>query len=89
LAVRFLTRILRFLDHTPFAPGRSLPERLRVRRRTLGLSERELARTLDVDESTLARLERGTRRPSEVLLDRLRTVLDSRLRSALRSTDSS
>ena len=74
-ALRFLTRILRFLDYIPFAQGRSLPERLRVRRRTLGLWQRELARRLDVDESTLARWERGTRRPSEALLDRLRTVL--------------
>jgi transcriptional regulator with XRE-family HTH domain len=74
-ALRFLTRILRFLDYIPFAQGRSLPERLRVSRRTLGLSQRELARRLDVDESTLARWERGTRRPSEALLDRLRTVL--------------
>jgi transcriptional regulator with XRE-family HTH domain len=73
-ALRFLPRILRFLGDIPFPPGRSLPERLRVRRRNLELSQGELARRLEVDESTLARWERGTRWPSQALLDRLQKI---------------
>jgi transcriptional regulator with XRE-family HTH domain len=74
-ALRCLPRIIRFLNYMPFAPGRSLPERLRVRRRNLGLSQRELARMLEVDESTLARWERGTRQPVRQHLDRVEAFL--------------
>lgn len=53
-ALRFLPRIVEFLGYVPFPLNGSLPERLKVYRQALGLSQRRLAETLGVDPGTLA-----------------------------------
>jgi len=63
--------------YAPFTAGASLPDRLRTCRRLCGLSQNRLAPLLQVNESTLARWERGTRRPTHVLLKRVETFLAS------------
>jgi transcriptional regulator with XRE-family HTH domain len=44
-------------------------------RTALGLSQKEAARRLGVDSSTLARWERGERRPAGVLLNQVKRFL--------------
>jgi transcriptional regulator with XRE-family HTH domain len=49
--------------------------RLRELRERLGLSQRELARALDVDESAVSRWEAGERVPREAAAERLAALL--------------
>lgn len=69
--LRFIPRIIQFLGYVPFPPAKTLPEKLIVYRKTLGLSREELAKTVGVDEGTLARWETGrsklTKKCSEVI----------------------
>ncbi len=54
---------------------KTLGQVLKTRREALGLSQRELARRLDVKGSHVGYLETGRRRPSLPLLNRLAGVL--------------
>jgi DNA-binding transcriptional regulator YiaG len=63
LAARFVPRIIAFLGYDPHPASRSLPDRPLAARRQQGVSRRELASQLGLDEETLARWERGTRQP--------------------------
>ena len=64
-SIRFLPRIVRFLGYVPFQlESLSVGERIRLRRMLLGLSQRELARRLSVDPSTVRRWEAGKRVPA-------------------------
>jgi DNA-binding transcriptional regulator YiaG len=62
-AIRFVPRIIAFLGYDPYPASTSLPERILAARRRQGICRRELARRLGLDKETLARWERGTRRP--------------------------
>ena len=77
-AIRFIPQIVQFLGHVPFPAPATLPERLRFHRQALGLSRRRLAKCLGVDEGTLARWERGARRPA----GRFATIIETFLGSA-------
>jgi transcriptional regulator with XRE-family HTH domain len=61
--VRYLPKIIAFLDYCPYTPGRPLGERLRVAREAQGLSRKRLAQLVRVDEGTLWRWEQGMRTP--------------------------
>jgi transcriptional regulator with XRE-family HTH domain len=63
--VRLLPRMIQFLGYSPYAPALSLPEQLKMCRRSLGLSQRKLAKALGVDESSLRNWESGRRKPSK------------------------
>ena len=63
-SVRYLPRIIDFLDYDPYPASRSLSERIASGRRRLGLPQKELARRLGVDEGTLAKWENGVRQPT-------------------------
>jgi len=64
-SIRFLPRIVRFLGYVPFRlDSLSVGERLRLTRMLRGLSQRELARRLSVDPSTVRRWEAGKRVPA-------------------------
>ena len=71
--VRFLPKIIDFLGYCPYTPGRPLGERLRVAREAQGLSRKQLARLVRVDEGTLWRWEQGMRAPK----GRLTVVADA------------
>ena len=77
-ALRFVPRILAFLGYDPYdTQPENLGERIVAARRRLGLTQRELARRLDVDASTLGRWERGEGQPSRKLVGRLSALLPS------------
>jgi transcriptional regulator with XRE-family HTH domain len=75
VALNLIPGVLRFLSYTPLPPGQSLPERLKVYRRTQGLSQKKLAGRLGVNESTVARWEGGQSQPSQALSLRLGSLL--------------
>lgn len=67
--------IIQFPGYEPFAAARTLAEELILRRKVLGLSEKNLAKYLRVDPSTLGRWERGERQLAGKDFDRVRAVI--------------
>jgi transcriptional regulator with XRE-family HTH domain len=61
--VEFMPAIIRFLGYNPLPSGSRWVERLVSWRKALGITQKESARRLRVDQSTLARWERGEREP--------------------------
>ena len=61
MAVRFYPAVLCFLGYDPMPEPQSLGEQVRIKRIRLGLSQKELARELDVDESSVWRVEHDQR----------------------------
>lgn len=74
-ALRLLPRLFQFLGYIPYPAGQSWADRLRSSRRNLGLLQERLAGLLGVDESTVARWERGSRQPGREHLERLKALL--------------
>jgi site-specific DNA recombinase len=62
-SLQYMPAIIRFLGYNPVPPGDGWAERLVQCRTALGLSQKESAKQLGVDASTLARWERGEREP--------------------------
>ncbi len=58
-----LPRLIAFLGYCPYDPDASLKKRLTAAREALGLSRRDVACLLGVDDSTVSRWESGERRP--------------------------
>jgi transcriptional regulator with XRE-family HTH domain len=68
----FMPRILKFLGYNPFEKeAASFGEKIKTYRRTLGLSQKTLAKRLGIDPTTLARWEREKGRPSKELLEKV------------------
>lgn len=65
--LRFMPAILAFLGYDPRPMPESLPERLVCYRQSKGWSQKKFAEVLGVDQSTLARWERGERKPRQHL----------------------
>ena len=73
---RYFPKIAEFLTYMPLFPEpQDFGSRIVHRRRLLGLSQKDLARKLKVDPSTLARWERGKRRPARIFLKKLEEIL--------------
>lgn len=62
-AARHWPKIIEFLGHDPNPEPEALGDRLKVRRRRLGLSRKQAARRLGIDEETLRRVENGSSYP--------------------------
>jgi transcriptional regulator with XRE-family HTH domain len=60
---------------------------LRIARVRVGLSQRELAEAAHVPQSTIARIESGTRQPSLPLLARILAAIDLELRITVADYD--
>jgi transcriptional regulator with XRE-family HTH domain len=60
---RYCPAIFGFLGYDPFPAPTTLPERLASKRRELGLSIKQAAMLLEVDEGTFGRWERGQWKP--------------------------
>ena len=71
--IRFLPKIIDFLGYCPYTPGQPLGERLRIAREAQGLSRKQLARLVRIDEGTVWRWEQGMRTPK----GRLAVVADA------------
>ena len=75
--IRMWPRVFRFLGFYPFPVPRTLSDRLKAFRRLHGLSRKELAGQLGVDEGTLARWESGERGPAGNRMEIVEAVLRS------------
>jgi len=73
--VRFIPRILRFLDQDPRDKGKSLAERLKAAREALGLTQRQLAQRLKVDPSTIWKWEKGRTKPPIRFWPRIQVIV--------------
>jgi transcriptional regulator with XRE-family HTH domain len=62
--LRYMPAIIRFLGYNPLTPAKEWADRLVQCRTVMGLSQRETAEGLGVDQGTLARWERGERVPA-------------------------
>ena len=77
--LRLIPKVIAFLGRDPHdTQTDSLGERLVACRRAAGLSQKELARRLGIDPTTLARWERGEREPSARLAAKLHSFLKAR-----------
>lgn len=73
-----IPRLIEFLGYVPFEkPPESLSRKIKAFRRTLGLTQKELANLLKINPSTLARWERRKGRPSKELLKKVSHYLAS------------
>ncbi len=66
-----LPRVGQFLGYNPIARGTTVGERIVNRRKTLGMTQKQFARQIGVDPATLARWERGERKPQGKFVDLL------------------
>jgi transcriptional regulator with XRE-family HTH domain len=75
-AIRYMPKIIQFLGYAPYLTlCQSLSERLKMCRTHLGMSQEQLAKTLGVDVSTLAKWERGESQPTERSLQLIEAFL--------------
>ena len=61
--INYMAGVTRFLGCNPFPSADTLAERLLNRRKAFGITQKEFAREIRVDPSTLARWERSDREP--------------------------
>jgi transcriptional regulator with XRE-family HTH domain len=72
--IESMPAIIRFLDYDPFPEPKTIPERLLAKRRAMGWSIKEAARTLGVDQGIWGAWERGVTVPRGQYLQMLRTT---------------
>ena len=71
-----IPKIIEFLGRDPFEnETENFGDKIREYRRVHGLSQKNLARQLGVDQSTLAGWERGEHHPNKSLLDRINAII--------------
>ena len=76
--LRFIPRIINFLGCDPFVPlPESIGDRLLKYRKSNGVSQKELAKRIGIDPTTLSRLERGTARTHAHIMERVSAFLDA------------
>jgi transcriptional regulator with XRE-family HTH domain len=72
IAIRVRPKIIQFLGYNPFPiHDESLGERIKIYRKSNGLSQKNFARELGIDPTTLARWERNESEPAGKLRARL------------------
>jgi len=76
--VSYIPRIIDFLGYALLETVRSFPEILRAYRRAAGLSQERLAKQARIDESTIAKWERGETRPMAATLRRVMQFFEHR-----------
>jgi transcriptional regulator with XRE-family HTH domain len=73
---QYHARILHFLGYDPFPKPQTLAQQLVQYRNIQGLSQRQFAKRLRVDQGALGRWERGERRPDGKFLARVESFLN-------------
>ncbi len=73
--IRYIPAIIDFLGYNPLPEATTWGERLVRHRTSLGMTQKEAARRLGVDQGTLARWERGEREPAVAFLSRVKRFL--------------
>jgi transcriptional regulator with XRE-family HTH domain len=77
--LHYISRVVAFLDYIPFnGEPKTLGERIVNYRRLLSITQKELAKSLGVDPSTLGRWERDTGKPSKRPLESLNSLMAHR-----------
>jgi transcriptional regulator with XRE-family HTH domain len=76
--VNHLAGVVKFLGFDPFKRGDTMAQRLVGRRKALGITQKDFARQIGVDPSTLARWERGEREPTGRFAASVESVLLTR-----------
>ena len=77
-SMNHIPKIIEFLGYVPYdTPPRTLGDKISTSRRLLGLTQKELARRLGIDPSTLGRWERDKSQPVKKQLERLNTLFIS------------
>ena len=74
--VRYMPAIIEFLGYNPLAPANTVAEKLVRQRTTQGLTQKQAAELLAIDQGTLARWERGEREPADKFLERVKQFLE-------------
>jgi transcriptional regulator with XRE-family HTH domain len=74
---RYVPAIVEFLGYLPPVPCGSFPEALRTARRVAGLSQEQLANLARLDESTIAKWERGDTLPLRSTTERLQRFFET------------
>ena len=69
--LKYMPAIIKFVGYDPVPPPDTLASRLVCGRKAAGLSQKEAARRVGVDQGTLARWERGERQPTGAFLARV------------------
>jgi len=73
--LRHIPKVIKFLGYIPFEKEpKALGEKIVYYRHLAGMTQKELARQLGVDPTTLARWERGKRNPSIVFQKKLTII---------------
>ena len=76
--VNHMAAVVAFLEYTPLPAGDGIAARLIAFRKERGMTQKEFARALEIDPSTLAKWERGEREPKGVFLDRVVRMIGAR-----------
>lgn len=74
-SIRYIPKMVAFLGYNPLPQPESLREKLILIRKLLGLSQKAMARRLEVDETTLRCFEREIRHPSKKLKRQVESFL--------------
>jgi len=74
-AVKFIPAIIAFLGYNPLPQPTGLPEHLVRFRQAKGWTQKVFAKALGVDQTTLARWERGEREPRDEYLKKVFTAI--------------
>ena len=79
--LRLIPRVIAFLGYVPYdTQSGTLGKRIVACRRAMGITQKELARLLGIDPSTLARWETGRGQPTKKLCERLEDFLKANRR---------
>jgi transcriptional regulator with XRE-family HTH domain len=74
--LKHIAKIVEFLGFNPFDLGDTIGERIVNFRRARSLSQKDFARQIGVDPTTLARWERGDRKPVGLFLSAVLAVIE-------------
>ena len=76
--ISFVPKIVKFLGYIPYSKDfTDLKDKLQYFRKLSGLNQEKLSELLEIDETTVAKWERGEHKPSKILLNKLNEFFSS------------